>query len=161
MWIELYSLSKRYSGTKNYSDTCKFCHYNITTYWNSFIMHHIICYWYLSNTQCQFSPWFVSPQVILQNLIWLDQKLFGHTEIVQGSTFFWTFVACNYSFKASDHAINQFMAKTKPNNISVHQQDILGLLLISWIFNTLKPVHYFPRMFNRVQVRTLYEPFKY
>ena len=39
-----------YSGTKNYLDTCKFCYYIITTDWNSFIMHHIICYWHLSNT---------------------------------------------------------------------------------------------------------------
>ena len=39
-----------YSGTKNYLDTCKSCYYMITTDWNPFIMHHIICYWCLSNT---------------------------------------------------------------------------------------------------------------
>ena len=33
---------------------------------------------------------------------------------MQGSLFFWTFVACNYTFNASDHAINQFMTKTEP-----------------------------------------------
>ena len=41
----------------------------------------------LVTPQCKFSPWFVSPQVILQNVIWLDQKLFGCLKLGHSFTY--------------------------------------------------------------------------
>ena len=119
----MFSKIMRYSGTKKYLETCKFCYDIISTDWNSFILHHVICYWYLINTTmpiftlvCFATSYLTKCNLTRPKIIWT----------------YWNFARFNIFLDLRQ-------------NISVLQQNILDPLLIYWIFNTLKPVHFIPQ----------------